>query len=245
MTEELSVRVPDWALPGSVLAVQTTRLGGCSAEPWDGLNLSFGVEDSPQAVAGNREQLRLRMGCSWPVQFCRQQHGAALTAVAEPVADPDCDALYTRRQGLACAVLTADCLPVLLCARDGTEIAAVHAGWRGLASGILRVAVQGFAAVPQNLSAWLGPAICQQHYEVGSDMLSSVRSSFSGVENCLRPGRPGHWQLSLRDWALHQLRALGLKDIAVSEDCSHCDPQLYSLRRDRVTGRMASVILLR
>lgn len=168
---------PDWSAPLAVSALSTTREGGVSSGPWQGLNLGNHVGDDPQAVQANRATLQGALPAGTVVQWLRQVHGTAVVQASSNGAVLEADACWTDQPGIACAVLTADCLPVLLCDRSATVVAAAHAGWRGLCAGVLEATVAALPVEPGELLAWLGPAIGPTAFEVGPE----VRDVFVGA----------------------------------------------------------------
>ncbi|RME34891.1 MAG: laccase domain-containing protein, partial [Gammaproteobacteria bacterium] len=158
--------IPDWPLPPGVRALLTTRRGGTGRGPLAGFSLGEGCGDAPGAVRRNRRLLRKAAGLPAEPLWLRQVHGRQIIRAGDYRPGVEADGCLADRPGTVCVVLTADCLPLLLCDEAGREVAAVHAGWRGLASGIVPAAVRAFRAPPGRLLAWLGPAICQRHYEV-------------------------------------------------------------------------------
>lgn len=240
----------DWPLPIGVGAAITTRTGGFSAGPYYGANFAEHVADDPAQVAANRKLLAQQCGVAhW--QWLQQVHSVTVVeAHATPLPAVIGDGVTTCDKGIACAVLTADCLPVLLCASDASQVAAVHAGWRGLADGIITHAVAAFNCPPQQLSAYLGPAIGPDHFEVGQDVLEAFRLWGIGADQwqklfVAQPHRPGHYLADLYGLARWALRTLGVEQIYGGGHCTFCDSgQFYSYRRDGVTGRLASAIWL-
>lgn len=248
--------LPDWDSPPGVFACVTTRSGGHSSKPYDSFNLGTHVADAPDAVQANRALLLAALqACSAPahvnVQWLQQVHGTHVHRVDVPVPQPppEADALYTRLSGIACAVLTADCLPVLFAAGDGSEIAVAHAGWRGLVNGILERTVAQFRAPPASIRAWLGPAIAACHFEVGAEvrqrfleaapaaLQAATAGAFRGVEG-------GKYFADLYLLARLRLQALGLDQITGQPRCTVCDAgRWYSYRREGLTGRFATLIL--
>ena len=237
---ELCWVVPDWPAPARVQAAATTRLGGVSLPPCEGLNLADHVGDAPVAVQENRR--RLRQALELPSEPCwlRQQHGSSVRDAAAGPADAD--ASFASQAGAVCAVQTADCLPVLLCSRRGDWVAAVHAGWRGLARNVLQAAVDAYPGEPTELMAWLGPCISVPHYEVDE----SVRASLGGelAAAALREGRrPGHWQMDLPAGAVWRLAQAGVADCYGCGLCTYEDGRrFFSHRREPRSGRMAALI---
>lgn len=238
--------VPDWPAPRRVRALSTTRNGGFSRGPYRSLNLGTNSGDDPAAVARNRGVLRSELPAE-PV-WLRQVHGAGvLVHGAAPVHDaepPLADAQVARVSGVVCAVLAADCLPVLFCDRAGTEVAAAHAGWRGLAAGVLERTVGSMRAPPQDILAWLGPAIGGAVYEVGEDVRAAFAVQEQEVAGAFRP-RDSRWLFDLAAMARHRLQRAGVTRVSGGGWCTYSDAErFFSHRRDGVCGRMASLIWL-
>lgn len=240
----------DWPAPPAIRAFTTTRSGGTSVGPYASWNLADHVGDSAAAVAANREVLQRVLPVGTRVQWLEQVHG---TVVVEAPAGQlvTGDACWTAEPGVACAVLTADCLPVLLCNRRGTRVAAAHAGWRGLLGGVLENTVAALAGEPGDLLAWLGPAIGPAAYEVGPELreafLAAAGDKRKAVAGCFRPseGREGHYFADLYRLARLRLAEAGVRQVFGGDDCSFSNTKLYySYRRDGQTGRMASMILI-
>ncbi|HSM68738.1 MAG TPA: peptidoglycan editing factor PgeF [Xanthomonadales bacterium] len=232
---------PRWAAPARVKAWTTTRQGGASLGPWRSLNLGDACGDDAQAVAENRRRLAewLPAGPLW----LRQVHGARVIEHPGSVAErPEADAVVSSRPGEVCAVLTADCLPVLFADPDGEQVAAAHAGWRGLAAGVLESTVRAMSAAPDRLAAWLGPAICQDHYEVGSEVRAAFVGQDADAAAAFLPHRD-RWLASLEMLARLKLKRAGVTQVSSAGLCTACHPQrFFSHRRDGVAGRMATVI---
>lgn len=248
MTESVFL-LPEWPAPSGIRTAFTTRLGGHSAAPWAALNLGARVGDDPATVAANRAAVVGGLGLPAPPQWLHQVHGTALVAAADDGLERTGDACWTRQPGLACAVQSADCLPMLLCDRAGSLVAAVHGGWRGLAAGIVQRVVVALGVAPEALLVWLGPAICGRCYEVGDE----VRAAFCAARDQrltdqFRPaGRPGHWLADLPGIARAQFEAAGVPADAIhgGDLCTYEDERrFYSHRRDGITGRMAALIWL-
>jgi len=244
---------PHWPVPGRVRAAITTRVSGASAAPYDRFNLAMHVGDKRQDVEANRRQLMRELGITGGIQWLEQVHGTRVVEAAGDGRVITADGCFTGASGLACAVLTADCLPVLLCDRSATRVAAVHAGWRGLAAGILRSAIGQFSAPAGELLAYLGPAISQPHFEVGVEVLEAFYAAAVNVQHlqavsaAFAPGidRPMKFHADLYRLARAELTALGLRQIYGGHYCSYADSRrFYSFRRDGQTGRMASLIWL-
>ena len=232
----------EWPAPGHVHAGTTTRPGGTSPPPFNSFNLAGHVGDEPEAVAGNREQLRRRLNLPAEPLWLKQRHGNKVIKV--DVEQPgSADGAYTGKGGKVCAVLTADCIPLLLCNRDGTEAAALHIGWRGLCSRITRRGLSLFKSAPRELLAWIGPYISQEHYEVGIDVVDACSSIWEETHSAITPSRANHWRLDLGQLVKTELLNLGVTDISDCRQCTYANRELfYSYRRDGDTGRMASMI---
>jgi polyphenol oxidase len=246
---------PDWQLPAGVHAFVTTRSGGASQGGWSEFNLARHVGDADGVVNANRAQLlRLLQHDAGPavrgIQWVRQVHGTRVFHAGVNIVDvaPEADALYSNTPGMALAVLTADCLPVLFSSRDGNEIAVAHAGWRGLLGGVLEAVLASFHMSPQNIAAWLGPAIGPCHFEVGDE----VRAAFmaragNGLTTAaaFAPGpKPGKWLADLYALARIRLAAQGVLAVGGFADCTVCHAdRYYSYRRQPQTGRFATLIV--
>ena len=237
--------VPDWPAPPRVRACTSTRSGGHSSAPYAGFNLGDHVGDDPAAVAANRRLLAAELELPAQPRWLRQVHGCAVLDAAAEGADCTADAVLARGPGRVCAVLTADCLPLLLCDRAGTRVAAVHAGWRGLAAGVIEAAVERLGRPPSELLAWLGPAIGPDAFEVGPEVRAAFVRSDPAAADAFVPVRPGHWLADIYRLARLRLAALGVGLVSGGDYCTVSDPErFYSFRRDGVTGRMASLIWL-
>ncbi len=244
MTTERPVIEPDWPAPERVRALCTTRSGGVSQAPWDSFNLGGHVGDRAEDVLENRRQLADRAGL--PVSafgWLQQVHGTAVARLPTrgvPVAD----ASVATETGVACTILTADCLPVLFCNRSGSRVAAAHAGWRGLVDGVLEQTLGHFER-PEEVMAWLGPAIGPTQFEVGPEVQARFVIAGAEAENCFRPSpeRPGHFFVDIYQLARQRLQRCGVEEIHGGSFCTVSDPgRFFSYRRDGETGRMASCI---
>jgi YfiH family protein len=241
---------PQWPAPAAVAAVTTVRSGGASAEPFADFNLAAHVGDEPAAVAANRQRLLESCPGLSAIGWLQQVHGTDVVA-ADASATPVADAVFTQEPGLGCAVLTADCLPVLFCDRAGTRVAAAHAGWRGLGDGVLERTVAALSVPAGELLAWLGPAIGPAHFEVGPEVrarfLDTAEAALrAATEQCfVANARPGHFLADLYQLARLRLRAAGVEAVYGGGFCTFAEPErFYSYRREPVTGRMASLIYL-
>lgn len=233
--------VPDWPAPIAVQARVTTRSGGVSGAGYASMNLGNHVGDDPAAVAENRRRLRARLPAE-PL-WLSQVHGRAVVDAASVRPGIAADAAFARVRGTVCAVLTADCLPVLLCDDAGSVVAAVHAGWRGLAGGVLEAAVRAMAVAPVRLMAWLGPAIGPQAFEVGEEVRAVFLAADAGAAAAFRPSPAGRWLADIYQLARRRLQLAGVSEVYGGGECTHGDAaRFYSYRRDGATGRMASLI---
>jgi len=236
--------VPEWPAPPNVRALITTRNGGVSTGPYASFNLGRRSGDDPQAVAANHARLRglLPQEPKW----LKQVHGTRVADADAPDEMPEADASIARRAGTVCAVMIADCLPVLLCDRKGSVVAAVHAGWRGLAGGVIENAVREMAeagAAPAELLAYLGPAIGPSAFEVGSDVYDAFLARDPLCAQAFTPHRRGKWLADLFLLARQALERSGVGSVYGGDLCTVSDPQrFFSYRRDKTTGRMAALI---
>lgn len=241
---------PGSPLPGQVRALTTTRHGGVSKGPYAGLNLALHVGDDPTAVADNRRRLQADTRCL-RIQWLNQVHGTAcIQSTAENWRSvPDADAAWTTERRLGLAILTADCVPVVLCDRRASVLAVAHGGWRGLVSGVIEQLVAQLPVAPDELLAWLGPAIGPDAYEVGPEVAEAVIErvgSASGEASPLRRGVSGdRWQLDLFALSTQLLGDCGITSVYSQRLCTASDRRFFSYRRDGVTGRMATLAWLR
>jgi YfiH family protein len=236
---------PDWPAPAPVRALCTTRAGGVSVGPYAGLNLADHVGDDPACVARNRAMLCERLALPASPLWLRQVHGCDVAAAGSDAPGCAADAAVARGRGKVCAVLTADCLPLLLCDRAGTRVAAVHAGWRGLVGGVIEACVTRLEVAPADLLVWLGPAIGPAAFEVGPEVRAAFLSADAGAGQAFRPSPSGRWLADLYRLARRRLDALGVGGVWGGGYCTATDRErFYSYRRDGTTGRMASLIWL-
>jgi YfiH family protein len=242
----LDVIAPDWPAPANVHAWVTTCQGGVSPPPYASLNLATHVGDDAEAVATNRRLLGDALALPSEPHWLEQVHGCAVADVESDAAAPVCaDAAFSQTRGQVCAVLTADCLPVLLCDARGTAVAAVHAGWRGLLDGVIEAAVARFAA-PTELMAWLGPAIGPASFEVGEEVRAAFIARDAEAASGFLPGRDAaHWQADLYALARMRLHKVGVQAIYGGGFDTATDSRFYSHRASGgQTGRFASLIWL-
>lgn len=244
MTTEGWLR-PDWPAPAGVRAAVSTReLPGASAAPFERFNLGSRCGDAPEAVAANRAAVQAMLELPAPPRWLRQVHGIAV-AGSGAEAEPEADASVTRTRGEPLAILTADCLPVLFCAADGTEVAAAHAGWRGLAAGVLEATLGQLHTPPGAVMAWLGPCIGAPSYEVGAEVRDAFIADDAGAEACFTSTRPGHWLCDLAGLARRRLQRAGVAGVYGGGFDTLADPRFYSYRRDAArSGRFATLIWL-
>jgi YfiH family protein len=237
------VLVPDWPAPANVRALQTLRSGGCSPAPWNSFNLGDHVGDDPAHVAANRAALRAHLPAE-PL-WLQQVHGNATVEAKKWPKSKTADASYSQQPGAVCAVMTADCLPVLFCDRAGTVVAAAHAGWRGLAGGVLEATIAGMAVPANQLLAWLGPAIGPQCFEVGDEVRTAFVADDAGAAACFVAKVPGKWLADIYELARRRLQRAGVVAICGGDRCTVSEPErFFSYRRDGVTGRQATLIWL-
>ena len=238
---------PDW--PAPVGAWCSERAGGVSTGPFESLNLGAAVGDDPDAVAENRRRFAAELGGAQPV-WLRQVHGhhiLRLTVDHLAVPLPDADAAWTDEPGIACTVMVADCLPVLFAAPDGRAVAAAHAGWRGLAGGVLDQAVaalcEGTGVEPAGLCAWLGPCIGPEAFEVGPEVRAAFEADAQHLRYQPRPDGDPRWRADLAGLARARLQGLGLLQISGGHWCTVSAPsRFFSYRRDGRTGRFAAAV---
>ena len=244
--ERLRPIVPEWPAPGRVRAASTTRTGGVSGGPWRSLNLGDHVADDGEAVSRNRARLRNELELPEEPRWLVQRHGTRVVAAGAVPDGAAADGIVAREPGMVCAVLAADCMPVLLCDRDATMVAALHAGWRGLAAGILEAGIRATGVAPGELIAWLGPAIGPERYEVGPDVRDAFLASDPDAADAFRSsGPPDRWRADLERLVRRRLARGGVGSVHGGGTCTASDPgRFFSHRRDGVTGRMATLVWL-
>ncbi len=246
MTNAIHFINPNWPAPANVKALQTTRAGGVSQGAYTSLNLGMHVNDDPIAVAKNRQLLSAYLPTE-PV-WVNQVHGVEVIDAATSSCLENADASFTTKPNVVCVTMTADCLPVLLCDRKGTVVAAAHAGWRGLCDGVIESAVAKMQVPVNEILVWLGPAIGPDAFEVGDDVREQFMAKDSKAALAFRL-RGDKWLCNMYQIARQRLNAMGVTQIygaSVNEDyCTYTDEaRFFSFRRDNVTGRMASMIWL-
>ena len=253
---------PQWPTPARVRAAFTCRTGGVSVAPFDSLNVGAHVGDAVDAVRENRRRLREELQLPAEPVWLQQVHGtevvdldalaserdgarADIRAAAPAPEPPRADAAVARVSGRVCAIQVADCMPVLFAARDGTAVAAAHAGWRGLAGGVLEETVRKLGVAPTHLLAWLGPTISQDNFEVGEDVRTAFTSHDPEAASAFVANTRGRWQCDLYTLARRRLFALGIEDVFGGGWCTYADAaRFFSFRRDGQCGRMAALIWL-
>jgi YfiH family protein len=271
---------PEWSAPMRVRAVMTTRQGGVSVAPWNSLNLGVHVGDNTTAVLENRRRVRKEGGLPSEPVWLEQVHGTAVVVLEDMHAKPEsgataadrprADAAVTSRPGVVCAIQVADCMPVLFAASDGSVVGAAHAGWRGLAGGVLEATVEAMRTPPSQIVAWLGPAIGPQNFEVGDDVVEAFKRAASvgsrdapfiaepsspsatpakasnylaATEAAFTPRPNGKWLCDLYTLARLHLAALGITEVNGGGWCTVADAaRFFSYRRDGQTGRMAALV---
>lgn len=235
--------VPDWPAPPGVKSLITTRNGGFSAGDYASFNLGLRTGDDEAAVHANRQRLR-----AWLPQepkWLRQVHGAQVIVADGLAGIPEADASIARNAGTVCAVMIADCMPVLLCDETGSVVGIAHAGWRGLNSGVIENTVRATGVAPGALLAWLGPAIGPGAFEVGSDVREAFLAADPAAAEAFNPYRADKWLADIFRLARQRLARCGVQRVFGGGLCTHHDPaRFYSYRRDPVTGRMAALIWL-
>jgi YfiH family protein len=251
----VQILCPEWPAPSRVRAAFTLRHGGVSAAPFDSLNVGAHVGDEAAAVAENRRRVRARLSLPEEPAWIEQVHGvdvvdldaavrAAHPARHTPAAGMGAaDAAISRRAGRVCVVQVADCLPVLFAVRDGSAVAAAHAGWRGLAAGVLEATVKRLAAEAADVIAWLGPGIGAEHFEVGAEVRQAFLAHDAGAAEAFAANARGRWQCDLAGLARRRLATLGIGAVFGGKWCTYADAsRFFSYRRDGRCGRMAALI---
>lgn len=241
--------LPNWPAPSNVKACVTTtsapaqliQLNPCAKTNYGGFNLALHVGDNQQQVMTNREFLAQQLGCT--PYWLNQIHSSTVASLPQNGQEPEADASISSQAKVACAILSADCLPVLFANQAGTCVGAAHAGWRGLASGVMENCLQAMNCAPQQIIAWLGPAIGQCCFEVGEEVRAAFIEQNQQNQQAFIPGvQLGKWQADLYQLARLRLNASGVSQIYGGDLCSKCDSRFYSYRRQPNTGRFASLI---
>lgn len=255
---ELIVIAPDWPAPDRVRCAFTLRSGGMSVAPYDSLNVGAHVGDAAEAVAENRRRVRESLRLPGEPVWLQQVHGIDVVdldvldgspgggrAADSALGSIRADAAVTRVGQRVCVIQVADCMPVLFAARDGSAVGAAHAGWRGLAGGVLEQTIRASGVPAAGLIAWMGPTISQKHFEVGDDVRTAFVTGDPGAAGAFVTNTRGRWQCDLYALARRRLEALGVTDVFGGDWCTHEDTaRFFSFRRDGQCGRMAALIWL-
>ena len=233
----------DWPVPSGIRALSTYRGGGASGGRFASLNLGDHVGDDPTAVAENRGRLLRQAALPSEPRWLVQVHGVAVADLDAGGSLAAADAAFTRQPGRVCAILTADCLPVLFAAESGELVGAAHAGWRGLAAGVIETTVRAMGVAPERMLAWLGPAIGPEHFEVGGEVRQAFLEQDAGSHEAFRANSRGRFMANLGLLARRRLGNLGISRIYGGGECTYASPDEYfSHRRDGNTGRQATLI---
>jgi purine-nucleoside/S-methyl-5'-thioadenosine phosphorylase / adenosine deaminase len=242
----VDVLLPNWPVPAGTRAAFTLRTGGISQPPFEDLNIASHVGDDPRAIAENRRRLREGLGLPGEPAWLEQVHGHRVIDLDR---EPSCgslgpaDGAVTRSQARICAIQVADCMPVLFATHDGSAVGAAHAGWRGLAGGVLEATVRAMNTPGGELLAWLGPAIGQRHFEVGEEVRAAFLAADAGAAVAFSANERGRWQCDLYALARRRLASLGVNAVFGGGWCTFADRgRFFSYRRDGRCGRMAALI---
>jgi len=234
---------PDWPAPDNIKAFSTTRQGGFSLPPYDSLNLGDHVGDELHTVIKNRESLLIQAGLPESPRWLKQVHGTTVSFASSWQQGDEADAIVSETSNQVCSIMTADCLPILLCDQQGNKVAAIHAGWRGLAAGIIEKTLAHFNCPSQDIMAWLGPAIGPTQFEVGSDVFTEFTAQSRHPHLAFQQTDSDHYLADIYLLAKQRLNASGVTDVYGGEHCTVSDSsRFFSYRRDGITGRMASMI---
>lgn len=229
----------DWPAPDYIKAGTTVRLGGVSTEPYASFNLATHVGDNLESVNQNRAKLDVPNAPQW----LEQTHSSEVVLLPSKEKVLKADAAYTSQKGVVCSVMTADCLPLLITDTQGSCVAAIHAGWRGLADGIVETTIKKLPSKPESLLVWLGPAIGPDVYEVGEEVYDAFTKTDEDAKQAFKLKSEQHWLFDIYTMATLQLNRLGITNVYGGDFCTFSDQkQFYSYRRDGVTGRMANLI---
>jgi len=237
----------NWHAPSHINAGTTMRYGGVSIAPYNLLNLGMHVKDGHDSVLKNRQRLSRYLKLPAEPAWLNQVHGNNIIQVDShnnyQHTDKTADGSYSREVNKVCVVMTADCLPLLLCDDEGAQIAAIHIGWRGFSKNIISAALEKFTCSHDKLMAWLGPCISADHYEIDATVYNATKKIFAGAEECFIETCMGHWLMDLKQLVSKQLITLEVGHIYTSPYCTYSDQaRFFSHRRDGTTGRLASLI---
>lgn len=238
--------IPDWPAPENIRAFVSTRKGGYSQSPFDGFNLGDHVDDDPEAVKKNRQLLKETLSLPGDPVWLEQIHTTNVVNAAKVNGTVRADASCTVQKNTVCVVMTADCLPVFFCSEDGSEVAVAHAGWRGLAAGVLEATVEKLNSPTREIMAWLGPAIGHEYFEVGEEVRDEFMQQNLETESLFKKNKNGKWLADIYSLARVRLEQVGVKKISGGGFCTYKNKkQYFSYRRDGKTGRMASLIWIK
>ncbi|MBL7003596.1 MAG: peptidoglycan editing factor PgeF [Gammaproteobacteria bacterium] len=232
----------EWPAPKTIKTLVTTRLGGCSTGSWASFNLATHVNDDPSCVSKNRKLLMQQGRLPAEPKWLNQTHTTKAVDLSQDY-DGNADAAFTTQKGRVAVVMTADCLPLLVCNKQGDEIAAIHAGWKGLSEGIVTNTIHSLNSKPADLMVWIGPAISQPYFEVGNDVREAFCSKSNQAQSHFLINPSGKFQADMVGIVKDELAGLGVTVIYGGHLCSYAEEELFfSYRRDGITGRMASLI---
>jgi len=234
---------PDWPAPDNIKAFSSTRQGGFSLAPYNSLNLGEHVGDDINTVNKNRAALAIKEKLPESPRWLKQTHSTTVSLASNWQHGDEADAIVSADNSQVCTIMTADCLPLLLCNRQGTKVAAIHAGWRGLSAGIIEKTLSHFSCPPQEVMVWLGPAIGPSQFEVGTDVFSQFTAQSTVAHLAFQATDSEHYLADIYLLAKQRLNASGITNIYGGEHCTVADStRFFSYRRDGMTGRMASMI---
>ncbi len=247
MHTEIKFLAANWPAPSHIHAGTTLRNGGVSKPPYDQLNLGIHVNDEQSCVLTNRKRLIEHLQLPSEPDWLNQVHGNNIiqidSQIESELTTKAADGSYSTKSNKICVVMTADCLPLLLCDDEGTEIAAIHVGWQGFSKDIITTAIEKFTCHNEKIMAWLGPCISADHYEIDANVYHAARKIFVGAEESFVETRMGHWSMDLKQLVSKQLTNLQVRHISTSPYCTYSEQsRFFSHRRDGTTGRMASLI---
>jgi len=244
---ELGWLAADWPAPAHIHAGTTLRSGGISKPPYDQLNLGTHVNDEQSCVLTNRERLAKELKLPAEPVWLNQVHGNNIIQIDSQMdselTDKVADGSYSKEANKVCVVMTADCLPLLLCDDEGTQVAAIHIGWQSFNKDIITAAIEKFTCPNEKILAWLGPCISADYYEIDAPVYNAARKVFVGAEECFTETSVGHWLMDLKQLVSKQLTTLQVGHISTSPYCTYSEQtRFFSHRRNGTTGRMASLI---
>jgi len=234
---------PDWPAPENIKAFSTTRQGGFSLSPYNSLNLGDHVGDDINTVNKNRAALLIQENLPESPRWLKQTHSTTVSLASNWQQGDEADAMVSAYNNQICTIMTADCLPLLLCNQQGNKVAAIHAGWRGLSAGIIEKTLSHFSSPCQEIMVWLGPAIGPSQFEVGTDVFTQFTAQSTSAHLAFQQIDSEHYLADIYLLAKQRLNALGITNIYGGEHCTVSDStRFFSYRRDGMTGRMASMI---